>query len=92
MPLVLVDKTSKRFKIYDKEFEVQREQKQNPNQEKKKSSDDKKVAPPPEYYPFNELDQVVEEAQVKLRLPSSLRYQIDYNQVLGQKYQSILNN
>jgi hypothetical protein len=30
--------------------------------EKKKASDDKKVAPPPEFYPFNELEQVVEDA------------------------------
>ena len=57
MPLVIVDKTNKKFKIYDKEFEAEREKKEITLGEKKKSQDDKKVAPPPpEFYPFNELE------------------------------------
>jgi len=55
MPLVIVDKSNTRFKIYDKDFP-------SPPQEGKTASDDRKVAPPPEFYPFNELESVIEEA------------------------------
>ena len=37
MPLVIVDKTNKKFKIYDKEFEAEREKKEITLGEKKKS-------------------------------------------------------
>ncbi|CDW74223.1 UNKNOWN [Stylonychia lemnae] len=100
-PLVIVDKNSKKFQIYDRQFiregQVKTQETKNlfelkgsktPDQ---KAQDDKKVAPPPEFYPFNDLDKVIEEAQVKLRLPSSLRFQTEYVQKIGQHFQDILN-
>jgi hypothetical protein len=44
---------------------------------KRPSADDDGVprhVTPPEYYPFNDLDQVVENANNKLRVPNSIRY------------------
>ena len=87
--MVIVDKSKEKFKIYDKAFQEQRMC--LAEKEGKKISDDRKVAPPPEFYPFNELEQVIEEAQVKLRLPSSLRYQTEYVSKIGQHLQDILN-
>lgn len=89
MPLVIVDKSNTKFRIYDRNFPVQDFQEQQEGG--KKASDDRRVAPPPEFYPYNELESVIEEAQIKLRMPSSLRYQTEYVSKIGQHLQDILN-
>ena len=50
-PLILIDQTNKKFKIYDKEFSS-----------KKGSSDKMMAPPPPEMYPFNDLEEQIESA------------------------------
>ena len=54
-PLLVTDKTGNKFQIYDKDFIERKIDKKSP-------SDDKKVAPPPDFYPFTELDKLIEDA------------------------------
>ncbi len=78
--MIVTDKSTNKFKIYDRDFfnnPFAATASGTPNDKLKRPSaedDGTRHVKPPEFYPFNELDQVVDQANLKMRVPSSIRY------------------
>ncbi len=92
-PLVITDKSSDRFNIYDRAVNQQTTTASGTPADVKRQKNTSvhttnTIRQPPLFYPFNELEQVVVKSHVTLRTPQSLRYQTEY---LGLKLQQILN-
>ena len=79
-PLIVTDKSSNKFKIYDRNFyniPFAATASGTPNDKFKRPSaedDGTRHVTPPEFYPFNELEKDVGSANNKMRVTNSIRY------------------